>query len=424
MHKGEQWLRENAQARLALFDFAFEHAPVGIVFHDVDGRIRRANTAYSRLVGIPLDTLQCMSFSDFAHPDDIDRDKTLFNSVIAGTRDGYSIEKRYVKKDGAVVYVVIHLTAMRDSTGNVVQLLSQVQDISTQKESERQLAEKAAQLELAMEAVRGGFWHMDVARGHFETSDRLAQFIEGPQAARLDLERYLARVNPSDMASADLTPLLTGEVDHSCAEYRLNTVSGERWIRCDRRLLRNPDGTPRRIVGVAIDFTDEHLRLKEFERRSETDALTGLLNRRGLTMHYPLLSFGGELSVLLMDLDGFKIVNDVHGHSAGDKVLLETARRLELNVRSKDLVCRTGGDEFVIVLAGDLGIAEQIAARVVESMRAPVDIGGSMVEVRATIGGIWTDTKTPLDELVAGADGLLYQAKAAGKDRWLLASCA
>ncbi len=143
---------------------------------------------------------------------------------------------------------------MRDAVGNIVQLLSQVQDISAQKESERQLAEKAAQLELAMEAVRGGFWHMDVAAGRFETSERLAQFIGGPGAGRLDLELYLARVNPSDMASADLTPLLLGEVDHSCAEYRLNTVFGERWMRCDRRLLRNPDGTPRRIVGVAIDL--------------------------------------------------------------------------------------------------------------------------------------------------------------------------
>ncbi|MDQ1183125.1 sensor domain-containing diguanylate cyclase [Agrobacterium larrymoorei] len=420
MHRGAQWLKENAQARLALFDFAFEHAPVGVVFHDVDGRIRRANQAFSRLVGIPLDMLQGMSFADFAHPDDVDRDQTLFNAVIEGARDGYSIEKRYTNRHGAIVHVVIHLTAMRDATGNIVQLLSQVQDISAQKESERQLAEKAAQLELAMEAVRGGFWHMDVAAGRFETSERLAQFIGGPAAARLDLALYLARVNPSDMAAADLTSLLSGEVDHSCAEYRLNTVFGERWMRCDRRLLRNPDGTPRRIVGVAIDFTDEHLRLKEFERRSETDALTGLLNRRGLAMRFPLLSSSAGWTVLLMDLDGFKIVNDVHGHSAGDKVLLETARRLEQHVCPGDLVCRTGGDEFVIVVAGDLTVADQVAARIVEGMREPVSVGKTTVDVRATIGGVWTPAKTSLDELLADADVLLYQAKAAGKDRWTL----
>ncbi|MDQ1195948.1 diguanylate cyclase [Agrobacterium sp. SORGH_AS 787] len=420
MHRGAQWLKENAQARLALFDFAFEHAPVGVVFHDVDGRIRRVNQAFSRLVGIPLDMLQGMSFADFAHPDDVDRDQTLFNAVIEGARDGYSIEKRYTNRHGAIVHVVIHLTAMRDATGNIVQLLSQVQDISAQKESERQLAEKAAQLELAMEAVRGGFWHMDVAAGRFETSERLAQFIGGPAAARLDLALYLARVNPSDMAAADLTSLLSGEVDHSCAEYRLNTVFGERWMRCDRRLLRNPDGTPRRIVGVAIDFTDEHLRLKEFERRSETDALTGLLNRRGLAMRFPLLSSSAGWTVLLMDLDGFKIVNDVHGHSAGDKVLLETARRLEQHVCPGDLVCRTGGDEFVIVVAGDLSVADQVAARIVEGMREPVSVGKTTVDVRATIGGVWTPAKTSLDELLADADVLLYQAKAAGKDRWTL----
>jgi GGDEF domain-containing protein len=131
-----------------------------------------------------------------------------------------------------------------------------------------------------MEAVRGGFWHMDVAQKKFETSDRLAQFIGGSEAALLDLQRYVEKINSADGASADLTPLLDGEVDQSVAEYRLMTVNGERWMRCDRRLLRDEAGHPKRIV--VIDFTDEKTRLDHFERSAETDALTGLLNRRGL----------------------------------------------------------------------------------------------------------------------------------------------
>ncbi len=384
---------------LSAFDFAFEHAPVGIVFHDVAGRIRRANQAFSRLVGIPLDTLQGMSFKNFAHPDDLDRDETLFNAVIEGTRDGYSIEKRYINHQGAIVHVVIHLTAMRDAVGISCSCCHRCRISPRRRRAERQLAERRRNSSWPWKPCGEGsgtwMWRLDASRPlngwHSLLVDR--------GAGRLDLELYLARVNPSDMASADLTPLLLGEVDHSCAEYRLNTVFGERWMRCDRRLLRNPDGTPRRIVGVAIDFTDEHMRLKEFERRSETDALTGLLNRRGLAMRYPLLPSSSGWTVLLMDLDGFKTVNDVHGHSAGDKVLLETARRLEQDVRAEDLVCRTGGDEFVIVVAGDLGVADQVAARIVEGMRAPIAVGATTVEVRATIGGVWIPAKTSLDEL-------------------------
>ncbi len=112
-----------------------------------------------------------------------------------------------------------------------------------------------------------------------------------------------------------------------------------------------------------------------------------------------------------MDPRWLQDVNDVHGHSAGDKVLLETARRLEQDVRAEDLVCRTGGDEFVIVVAGDLSVADQVAARIVEGMRAPIAVGATTVEVRATIGGVWIPAKTSLDELLADADALLYRRK-------------
>ncbi len=257
MHRGAQWLRENAQARLALFDFAFEHAPVGIVFHDVAGRIRRANQAFSRLVGIPLDTLQGMSFKKFAHPDDLDRDETLFNAVIEGTRDGYSIEKRYINHQGAIVHVVIHLTAMRDAVGNIVQLLSQVQDISAQKESERQLAEKAAQLELAMEAVRGGFWHMDVAAGRFETSERLAQFIGGP-ALGGSISNSIWRGS----IPATWPPLISRLCFWAKSITPVPSIGStpcsarERWMRCDRRLLRNPmELAPDRRGSLSISRT-------------------------------------------------------------------------------------------------------------------------------------------------------------------------
>ncbi len=322
MHRGAQWLRENAQARLALFDFAFEHAPVGIVFHDVAGRIRRANQAFSRLVGIPLDTLQGMSFKKFAHPDDSTgtrRSSMLslrVHAMATPSRSGISITRRYRSCGDPS-------DSNAGCGGNIVQLLSQVQDISAQKESERQLAEKAAQLELAMEAVRGGFWHMDVAAGRFETSERLAQFIGGPGAGRLDLELYLARVNPSDMASADLTPLAFGR-----SRSLLCRVSAQHRVRREMDALR-PSSPSQPGWNAA---PDRRVRYR-FHRRAyasqgiraslETDALTGLLNRRGLAMRYPLLPSSSGWTVLLMDLDGFKTVNDVHGHSAGDKVLLE-----------------------------------------------------------------------------------------------------
>ncbi|MBD8687233.1 MULTISPECIES: diguanylate cyclase domain-containing protein [unclassified Rhizobium] len=409
---------DSAEVRLALFDFAFAHAPIGVAVVDVEGRILRANDAFSRLVGISQAALHRMPFADFTHPDDLEADMILFRQVLAGKRDGYTIEKRYVRPDGRIVEVVIHIAAMRDTSGKVIRFLSQIEDITVHKEHERQLAEKAAQLELAMEAVRGGFWHMDVSTDTFETSDRLAAFIGGPEAARLDLQRYLEKVNPEDSSAADLTPLLSGAVDQSVAEYRLDTVFGEKWMRCDRRLLRDTNGKPRRIVGVAIDFTDEHRRLEASERNAESDTLTGFLNRRGLANQYGRMTTASGIGVLAIDLDGFKQVNDIFGHPAGDAVLEETARRLRLCIRQTDLAARIGGDEFVLIIAGDRQAVEDVAERVVLAMRKSISLGDAQADVRVTVGGIWSDAKINLARLVSQADAVLYAAKAGGKDRW------
>jgi diguanylate cyclase (GGDEF)-like protein/PAS domain S-box-containing protein len=422
MELHDQLSGEDAQARLALFNFAFDHAPIGVAIVDVEGRIERGNVAFSRLVGIPLEMLNGTPFADFTHPDDLQADLVLFREVLAGRRDGYTIEKRYIRRDGRIVEVVIHVAAMRDARGNVVQFLTQIEDVTIHKEHERELAEKAAQLELAMEALRGGFWHMDVSTNKFVTSDRLAAFIGGSGAANLDLHRYLGKVNPDDIAGADLTPLLSGMVDQSVAEYRLETIAGEKWMRCDRRLLRDQDGTPRRVVGVVIDFTEEHLRLSAAERNSEIDLLTGLLNRRGLASGYSQMTTRSGFGVLTIDLDGFKQVNDRFGHAAGDAVLRESAHRLGVCVRKTDLVARFGGDEFVLVVAGDLRTVEDVAERVVATMRQPLSFEGIEVEVKATVGGIWTPTGGVLDELVQQADAIMYSAKAAGKDRWAVKS--
>jgi len=184
MQTEDDRIEDSAQMRLALFDFAFDHAPIGIAVVDVEGRIVRGNDAFSKLVGISSTALHGTPFADFMHPDDLEVDLILFREVLAGVRDGYTIEKRYVRPDGRIVEVVIHIAAMRDASGKVVRFLSQIEDVTVHKEHERQLAEKAAQLELAMEAVRGGFWHIDVSTDvrDIRPPGRIHRWVRGRQA--------------------------------------------------------------------------------------------------------------------------------------------------------------------------------------------------------------------------------------------------
>lgn len=415
-------LEENAESRLALFDFAFRHAPIGMALVDRQGRIVRGNRAFSRMIGISPENLSGVAFADFTHPDDLDADMRLFNEVLARRRDGYTIEKRYIRPDRAPLHVRIHVAAMRDGKGEVVRFITQVEDITAAKDAERQLAERAAQLELALEAIRGGFWQLDIPARTFETSDRLAQYIDGPDAVRLDLDAYLGKISRADRTAADLTPLIRGAIDQNVAEYRLETIAGERWMRCDRRLLRDADGRPLKIVGMAIDFTEEHRQIERLKRNAQTDSLTGLLNRRGLEARFPQMTSASGYAVLVIDLDGFKQVNDRYHHAAGDAILQEAANRLTSCVRGDDLVCRVGGDEFVVVVTGNRETGVAVANRMVGMMRTPFAVrdpgtdADVLVDVRASVGGVWAVANTELDGMIAHADTFLYRVKASGKD--------
>jgi len=152
------------------------------------------------------------------------------------------------------------------------------------------------------------------------------------------------------------------------------------------------------------------------------DALTGLRNRRYLTEN--LERALGErvradsVSLLFIDLDGFKAINDTYGHDTGDAVIVEVARRLVANSRSADAVARLGGDEFVIVAEHTTpSEAHLIAERIVLALGKPIDARGTTVSVTASCGIVTADDVMTGALLLEAADAAMYRAKADGKNR-------
>ncbi len=165
---------------------------------------------------------------------------------------------------------------------------------------------------------------------------------------------------------------------------------------------------------------------EEAERQSLTDGLTSLWNRRQFDLrlggeHQRGVRFGETFSVVLLDLDQMKAVNDSRGHQAGDALLIEISQRLMSGVREVDLVARYGGDEFALILpstgvAGAIWLAEKVRISIADE---PFELGGEdWFDVTASIGvATYPHDGKTIKELVKAADSALYRAKAAGGNR-------
>jgi two-component system, cell cycle response regulator len=158
----------------------------------------------------------------------------------------------------------------------------------------------------------------------------------------------------------------------------------------------------------------------DLERRALVDPLTGVLNRRGIFAvlrheHERVRRSGAPLSVLLLDIDRFKALNDELGHQAGDTALRQLAAALLRSVRAADQVGRIGGDEFLIILPdADADAAFAMAARL-RALRATAVASGETRDVQASVGAATLEAEETVDTLVARADRAMYKLKRTGE---------
>ena len=149
-----------------------------------------------------------------------------------------------------------------------------------------------------------------------------------------------------------------------------------------------------------------------------TDPLTGLRNRRYVRRHLDGLLRGGEASVLMVDLDRFKPINDMHGHNVGDAALREVSNRLRASLRAADVVARWGGEEFLVVLAGaPAEYTELVADRLREAVGGtPMQLGPVSLTATCSVGVAVAAAGSNTDSVIGAADAALYRAKAAGRN--------
>jgi diguanylate cyclase (GGDEF)-like protein/PAS domain S-box-containing protein len=293
--------------------------------------------------------------------------------------------------------------------------------------SEMELTERTREAELILETMDQGLMMVD--------RDGVVVQCNSRARALLDL--------PADLVAARPTfkVLLTYQWDMNKSGHDEGTF--EEFIQRrsvvdqpNTRELRRPDGRVIEVRGTPVygggfvrtytDITERKSAEDKVQYLAHHDDLTRLPNRAAFRerLHNAIaMSRAGRrgTTLLYLDLDGFKLVNDTRGHDVGDLVLVEAAERMQACVRAVDTVARVGGDEFAIVLPflSDRQAISDVASRIVASLARPFVIRGSSATIGASIGiATHPEDAATLDALLKSADEALYEAKRAGKNTY------
>ncbi|MEZ4649191.1 MAG: diguanylate cyclase [Candidatus Eisenbacteria bacterium] len=273
-------------------------------------------------------------------------------------------------------------------------------------------------------AARDGIWEWLGDEDAVLLSEQWVQWLpEASIAPELTpTQVWLDAIHPEDRTTFEtkLHDHLEGTEDTFQLEYRMWSRGGEwRWMHVRGLALTRGD---KRLTGFQSDITDRKLLELRLERDAHHDPLTGLANRKVFLQKVnAVLSRPGmarRCAILYIDLDDFKMINEEHGHLAGDRVLVEVARRIEDSLRCNDTAARMGGDEFVALLegVGSEDEAGHVVRRMATAFQAPIRLEQGSVKVTASFGvALGSAAFLRPQEWLREADAALFDAKREGK---------
>jgi len=431
IHNGLQLFRalDDEQTRYRLLTGM---APVGVFQGDASGTILYANPSLCRILGREEDQIVGRAWSDFLHLGD----RALYQKYFRDIHEPLHIQLRCITPDGETRHVMLDEVAHFAANGDCAGFIGAVTDITELKTAELALQNSEARWQFALEGSGNGVWDWDIRTDATWFSPQWSRVIgHEPEEIDNQVDEWVNRVHPDDLAEAEaqVERHLKGELPFYESEHRLRCKNGEYlWVLDRGKVIeRDTQGKAVRMIGTHTDISERKRNEARIQFLAYHDSLTELPNRaylqEQLQWRLTQMHRDGEQSALLfLDLDRFKIVNDSLGHSLGDEMLREVARRLRRCLRENDILARLGGDEFVVLMGNSKKDIKQVArsARIVaDKIKAtfaePFLIGDHQVNSGTSIGIVlFPADGSSVQEILQHADAAMYEAKRNGRNTY------
>ncbi len=415
--------RKQAEEKLRLTQFVSDQAPECIFWSDEQARIHYVNEAACRELGYTKEELLATSVPDIdpdfpaaawpAHWQELKQKKHL------------TLETRHRRKDGSIFPVEITLNFVK--FGNIEYNIAYSRNITERKQHQMQLEASRKHFENVFNSSNDGIFilnmqgsFIDINRSAHERLGYSKEEMLALKITELDPPEFAVRV-PERFAQI----MEQGNAVFETAHYRKNGSTMP--VEISARVIEL-DGEEM-FLSIVRDITERKQAEENINLLAFYDTLTNLPNRRLLLdrLHQATAvstRSGRHGAVLFLDLDNFKTINDTQGHTAGDRVLVEVARRLQDSVREGDSVARLGGDEFVVVLEelsaqqdDAVNQAELVAEKIRDELTRPYRLEDYDYYTSASTGiCLFLDHLKSVEDLLKHADVAMYQAKQAGRN--------
>ncbi len=413
------------QANLKKLTVAIEQSPASVVITDLNAIIQYVNPRFTEVTGYSAEEaigqnprmLQSGQTSDATYPQ-------LWGQLTSGNRwKGELINRR---KNGEIYWEDCQISPVKNAAGEITNYVAVKTDITERKQEQEKLQLAAGVFASAREGI--AITNLD---GIFIDVNDAFTRITG--YSRTEALGKHSRMLNSGLQSKEFYQMMWEQLaakGHWYGEIWNRRKSGEVFAEMlTISTVTDTEGRAQHYVALFSDITAIKEHQKELDHIAHYDVLTSLPNRvlladrlrQGMTQS---VRRGQKLAVIFLDLDGFKVINDTHGHEAGDLLLMTVAKRMKHALRDGDTLARIGGDEFVAVLMDmdDTSASLPLLNRLLEAAALPVQLVNVALKVSASLGVTFYPQNFDIDaeQLLRQADQAMYQAKLAGKNRFHL----